>query len=315
MGSEDLYRSHLEKLLQEGEFVVTSEVTVPHGTDAELLRERIRILKNHCDAINVTDNPRGIPRMSNVASAHFVIQEGAEPILQMTGRDRNRIAFQSDLYGAYALGVRNVLFVTGDHVLLGNQPHTKMVFDVDSTLALDLAQVLMEGYDLSGEELVGAPDFLTGATFNPYASNMEDLKERINKKRNAGARFFQTQAIYDPAPLELLMGELDTDVYWVIAGIIPLRSSEMAEIMNEKVPGIQVPKELIERLRNSEDGLSDEERDLAAKEVGLEIARETIEAVKRIKGVSGVHIMGIGWEESIPYLVRETGLNPRPARA
>ncbi|MHA2424756.1 MAG: methylenetetrahydrofolate reductase [Candidatus Thorarchaeota archaeon] len=314
MGSEDLYLSHLEKLLQEGEFVVTSEVTVPRGVDTDLLRDRIRILKDHCDAINVTDNPRGIPRMSNVASAHFVMQEGVEPILQMTGRDRNRIAFQSELLGAYALGVRNLLFVTGDHVLLGNQPHTKMVFDVDSTLALDLTQVLMEGFDLSGEELVGAPEFLTGATFNPNITNKQDLLDRIDKKRAAGARFFQTQGIYDAGPLEDLLKELGDSESWIIAGIIPLRSSEMAELMNDKVPGIHVPAEMIERLRNAEDGLFDEERDLAAKEVGLEIARETIEAVKRIKGVSGVHIMGIGWEESVPHLVGETGLSPRPGR-
>ncbi len=252
--------------------------------------------------------------MSNLASAHFVLQEGVEPILQMTGRDRNRIAFQSDLYGAYALGVRNVLFVTGDHVLLGNQPHTKMVFDVDSTLALDLTQVLMEGFDLSGEEIVGTPQFFTGATFNPYVEQSDDLKERILKKQNAGARFFQTQAIYDIDPFEGLMKDIAEMGVWTIAGIIPLRSSEMAEKMNDKVPGIQIPEEMIVRLRNAEDGLNEEERDFAARQVGLEIAQETIEAVKRIIGVSGVHIMGIGWEESVPHLVSELGLSPRPRR-
>ncbi len=309
-----MYRSHLENLLHEGEFVVTAEVTLPHGADAELLRERIRILKDHCDAINVTDNPRGIPCMSNIASAHFVVQEGAEPILQMTGRDRNRIAIQSDLYGAYALGIRNVLFVTGDHVLLGNQPHTKMVFDVDSTLALDLTQLLMEGFDLSGEELVGTPDFFTGATFNPYGGNIADLKERILNKQQAGASFFQTQAIYDIRPFEKLMNDIADEGLWVLAGVIPLRSSEMAQKMNDKVPGIQIPEKMISRLSIAEDGLNDEEKDLAAKQAGLAIAQETIEAIKRIKGVSGVHIMGIGWEESVPNLVRELGFSPRPRR-
>ncbi|MFW9849353.1 MAG: methylenetetrahydrofolate reductase [Candidatus Thorarchaeota archaeon] len=309
-----MYRSHLEKLLSEGEFVVTAEVTVPRGPDSNLLIERIRILKDHCDAINVTDNPRGIPRMNNLVSAFFVLREGVEPILQMTGRDRNRIALQSDLYGAYAIGIRNILFVTGDHVLFGNQPHTKMVFDVDSTQALDLTQLLMDGYDLSGEELIEPPIFLPGATFNPNTSDFSMLKERIIQKQKAGAEFFQTQAIYDVRQFRELIAEIVDENLRIIAGIVPLRSSEMAETMNEKVPGIKIPNTMIDRIKNAEDGLQDEERELAAKQVGLEIAQETIEDVKRLRGVSGVHIMGIGWEESVPYLVHELGLDPRPAK-
>lgn len=294
--------------------MVTGEVTSPHGTDVETLLDRIRIIKDYCDSINVTDNPRGIPSLSNIACAQFVLKEGAEPILQMTGRDRNRILFQSDLYGAYALGVRNVLFITGDTVLLGTQPLAKMVFDVDSTQALDLARLLMEGYDLGGEELVGSPSFFLGATFNPYAQPSEIQAQRIQEKIDCGAKFFQTQAIYDLEPFTALMEDVREMDTWTLAGIIPLRNSEMAEIMNNKVPGIKVPKEMISRLRDAEDGLEDEEREIASKKVGLEIALETIEGVKRTKGVSGIHLMGVGWEESIPELVKKAGLNPRPSR-
>ncbi|MDF1539409.1 MAG: methylenetetrahydrofolate reductase [Candidatus Thorarchaeota archaeon] len=309
-----MHQSHLEKLLHKGEFVVTGEVTAPHGTDVEILQERIRIIKDYCDAINVTDNPRGIPSLSNIACAHFVIKEGAEPVLQMTGRDRNRILFQSDLYGAYALGVRNVVFITGDTVLMGTQPLTKMVFDVDSTQALDLTRLLMEGYDLGGEELVGSPNFFLGATFNPTAQPFEIQARRIQEKINNGAKFFQTQAIYELEPFAALMEDVREMETWTLAGIIPLRTSEMAETMNNKVPGIRVPEEMVSRLRDAEDGLEDEERELASRKVGLEIALETIEGVKRIDGVSGIHLMGIGWEESIPELVKNAGLAPRPNR-
>lgn len=249
-----------------------------------------------------------------MACAHYVIQEDSEPILQITGRDRNRIALQSDLYGAYALGVRNVLFITGDSVLMGTQPLAKMVFDVDSTQALDLASLLMEGYDLGGEELVGTPSFFLGATFNPYAQPCEIQSQRIQEKIDAGAKYFQTQAIYDLDPFATLMDDVREMDTWTIAGIIPLRNSEMAEMMNDKVPGIKVPEEMIARLRDAESGLENEERELASKQVGLEIALELIEDVKRIKGVSGIHLMTVGWEESIPMIAKRAALYPRPKR-
>ncbi len=289
-------------------------MTAPHGIDVETLQERIRTIKDYCDAINVTDNPRGIPALSNVACAYFVIKEGAEPVLQMNGRDRNRILIQSDLYGAYALGVRNVLFITGDSVLMGTQPLSKMVFDVDSTQALDLARLLMEGFDLGGEEIVGSPSFFLGATFNPNAQPYEIQVKRIQEKIKGGAQFFQTQALYDLERFATLMDDVREMDTWTLAGIIPLRNSEMAETMNKKVPGIRVPEEMIFRLRDAEDGLEEEERETASRKVGLEIALETIEGVKRIDGVSGIHLMGIGWEESIPELVKKAGLVPRPSR-
>ncbi|MFW9955185.1 MAG: methylenetetrahydrofolate reductase [Candidatus Thorarchaeota archaeon] len=309
-----MYRSHLEWLFQKGEFVVTAEIGSPRGSDLGALQEQISIIRGYCDAVNVPDNPRGIPSMSSIVCSHFLLQQGLEPIMQMTGRDRNRIAIQSDLYGAYALGIRNILLVSGDHVLLGTHPLTKMVFDVDSVLALDLLEVMREGFDISGEELTGAPDFFAGATFNPYSEPHDSQVKRIIEKRNAGAQFFQTQAIYDMTPFETVMTEIEGLNLRVLAGIVPLRNSEMAELMNLRVPGIKVPKEFIRRLQDAEEGLFGDDRESAARKVGLEIAIETIEAVKRIEGLNGIHIMGVGWPESVPELVKATGLHPRLKR-
>ena len=307
-----LVETRLKSLLERGEFVVTGEVGPPHGANHQLVVERTRLVKDYCDAINITDNVRGIPTMSSMTCAHYVLETGAEPIMQMSARDRNRILFESELYGAYAMGIRNILFMTGDHTLLGSHPQTKMVYDLDSIQALGLASHLMGGTDLAGDKLEGTPDYYLGATFNPYADPMEMHVWRVEKKRDTGAQFFQTQAIYDTSRLEEFMKGIRGYNVKVLAGIIPLKGPKMAAFMNRQIPGIKIPEEFIERLEKAGAGLKGAEKRTAVRGEGLRIATETIEAVKKITGVNGVHIMGVGWEESIPELVKGTGLHPRP---
>ncbi len=310
---DELIRSHLERLFKKGDFIVTAEVRPPKGTDKELLIERIRTVKGYCDAINLTDNVRGIPLMSSLVCAHYVLQENAEPIMQMTSRDRNRISFQSDLYGAYALGVRNVLFMKGDHPSLGTHPDAHPVYDLDSIETVALANNLELGLDMAGEELEGAPSFFVGSTFNPFDDVTLQLT-RIKQKAEAGAKFFQTQAIFDVQAFENFMEKIEDFEFNTLAGIIPLRNPELAEFMDVNVAGISIPSEIITRLRDAGDGLEDEEMLVAYEREGLKIALELIEDIKRVNGVSGIHLMGVGWIESVPALVKEAKLYPRPKR-
>lgn len=293
-------------------FAVTGEIGPPRGADSGIVRERTKLISNYCDAINITDNVRGIPSMSSAVCAHFVLESGAEPIMQMSTRDRNRISIESELYGAYALGIRNLLFITGDHTLLGSHPEAKIVYDIDSIQALRLATHLMKGTDLAGDQLEGTPEFYLGSTFNPYADPLDMHVLRAEKKRDAGAKFFQTQAIFDTERLELFMDKARDLELRVLAGIIPLKGPKMARFMNKKVPGIKIPEEFISRLETAGKGLKDNELREAMRAEGLLIATETIKAIRKIKGISGIHLMGIGWEESIPLLVQKADLFPRP---
>lgn len=274
--------------------------------------ERTNLIRDYCDAVNITDNVRGIPSMSSAVCAKYVIDAGAEPIMQMSTRDRNRISIESELYSAYALGIRNVLFITGDHTLLGSHPEAKMVYDIDSIQALHLATHLMSGTDLAGDTLEGTPRLHLGSTFNPYADPLEMHVMRVEKKRDAGAQFFQTQAIFDTSRLETFMDLVRDLKIKVLAGIIPLKGPRMAQFMNKRVPGIKIPKEFIERLEAAGKGFKDEAKRVSMREEGLLIASETIESIRGIKGITGIHLMGIGWEESIPELVKRAGLFPRP---
>jgi 5,10-methylenetetrahydrofolate reductase len=300
------------QILESNTFAVTGEIAPPKGADMNLVVERTHLISDYCDAINVTDNVRGIPSMSSATSAHFILQESVEPIMQMSTRDRNRISIESELYSAYALGIRNILFITGDNSLADSHLDAKMVYDIDSIQALRLASRLMGGIDLAGNELEGIPEFFLGATFNPYVNSIEAQVARTEKKRDAGARFFQTQAIFDTTRLELFMDmAMDLNIK-VLAGIIPLKGLEMALYMNQYVPGIEIPEELIKRLEAAGKGLKDEKMLESMSAEGLLIAEETIKAVRRIKGIHGLHLMGVGWEESIPALVKRSGLYPRP---
>lgn len=292
--------------------MVTCEVAPPHGADHTLIEERIRLVKDYCDAINITDNVRGIPTMDSGICAHFILKTGAEPIMQMSARDRNRVLYESQLYGAYALGIRNIVFITGDHSLLGTHPQTKTVFDLDSVQAIQLAKHLMGGTDLSGAELEGVPEFFLGATFNPFADPLELQAWRVEKKRDAGAKFFQTQAIYDLERFQIFMTKVRPLNVKVLAGIIPLRSKKMAQFMRTRIPGMRIPDEVVSRLEKAGAGLESKEKKAAICAEGLLIAEETINAVRNIQGVHGVHIMSVGWEESIPGLVEACNLYPRP---
>jgi 5,10-methylenetetrahydrofolate reductase len=305
-------KTNLMQLLESDSFVVTGELAPPKGADKNLILERTRVISDFCDAINVTDNVRGIPSMSSAAGAYFILQEGAEPVMQISTRDRNRISIESELYSAYALGIRNLLFITGDNLIFESNHMTKLVYDVDSIQALRLTSRLMSGFDIAGNELEGTPEFFLGATFNPYAESIKTQVARTEEKQAAGARFFQTQAIFDTTPLESFMDlAADLDIT-VLAGIIPIKSLEMAEYMNNNVPGIKIPDALIKRLEAAGKGLKDEEMLESMRAEGLLIAEETIKAVRKIKGIHGLHLMCIGWEESIPVLVKKAGLYPRP---
>ena len=307
-----MYETRLKRLLNKGEFVVTAEIGAPHGADSNLIVERTEMVRDYCDAINVPDNARGVPTMSSTICAHYVLKTGAEPIMHLTTRDRNRISIQSELYGAYAVGIRNVLFVAGDHARYGSHPDAKVVYDLDTVSALALATKLREGIDFAGDELEGTPEFYIGATINPNVSSIEELILQTKEKQNAGAQFFQTQAIFESERLKDFMGvALDLNLK-VLAGIIPLRNIEMAEFMNTQIPEITIPEDVINRLADAGKGL-DEERELEEMEKeGIRIALETIERVRRIKGINGVHLMGVGWTESIVELVKSANLFPRP---
>ncbi|MHA1246882.1 MAG: methylenetetrahydrofolate reductase [Candidatus Thorarchaeota archaeon] len=307
-----LYKSRLESLLSSNRFVVTCELGPPRGSNAQTLTEKVACVRDYCDAINVTDSACGVPSLDTLASSVIVIQSGAEPVMQISGRDRNRIQLQSLLYGAYALGVRNVLFVTGDHLVAGFHVLARTVFDFDSIQGLEIARILMGGIDLAGEELDGAPEFYLGATFDPYEKPIENQLSRLRRKHDAGAEFFQTQAIFDLSRFEDFMDRIgDLDIH-VLAGVVPVRSPEAAEFMNQFVPGLSVPHEIIDRLVCAGAGLEEEEQQEAYLEEAVSIAVETIHRVRRIDGVSGIHIMAVGCEEIVPEIVRRAGLSPRP---
>ena len=300
-------------MLQSGRFVVTAEIGAPRGSDHQSFVEKTRMLKDYCDAINIPDNARRIPRMSSIAGARLVLDTGFEPVLQIALKDRNRVAFMSDMYGAYALGVRNVLFVTGDPPGLGSDHQAIMVSDIDSVQALQLTARMMSGKDHTDEELEGVPEFYLGATFDPFAEPFNEHVQRTRLKHESGAQFFQTQAIYDIERFaEFLEAIADLDTH-VLAGIIPVRSLEMAEFMTEHVSGISVPDAIIQRLKDSAEGLDDEVREEAIQQEGLLIAAEAINSLRSMDGVDGVHIMAVGWESCVPELVKSVGLYPRPS--
>ncbi|MHA2026967.1 MAG: methylenetetrahydrofolate reductase [Candidatus Thorarchaeota archaeon] len=306
--------THLSQLLENDNFIVTSEIGAPRGADSELLLERIGIVRDFCDAINIPDNARGVPAMSSTVCAQYVIQAGAEPVLHLTTRDRNQIAIQSDLYGAYALGVRNILIMAGDPTQYGTHPHAKMVNDLDTFEALALAKHLASGVDSVGDELEGTPEFYLGATVNPNDDLSEIQLRRMRRKHELGAQFFQTQAVFDSSIIARFMNQVDSELN-VLIGIIPLRDAEMAHFMNDFVPGIQVPDEFIKRLEKAASGFKAEEDKIEAmKAEGIQIALETIDVVREIDGINGLHLMGIGWPESIVELVQKSGLYPRPKK-
>jgi len=289
----------LKSLLEAGEFVVTAEVGPLKGTDTSEIEEVAEVLRGRVDAANVTDQQSSVMRLGSLATCYLLKQRGLEPVLQMTCRDRNRLALQSDLLSAYVLGIENVLAITGDLPALGDHPQAKPVYDLDSVQLLWVIKRLNEGYDMAGNELVGKPNFFPGAVVNPGADTetaFELQLIKMEKKIALGAKFFQTQAIYDIDTFAKFMRRVEGFRVPILAGIIPLKSAGMARFMNKNVAGVSVPDELIEKMASAEDKV----------QTGLGIAATTIRELKDI--CHGVHIMPIGWETKVPALLEAAGL-------
>jgi methylenetetrahydrofolate reductase (NADPH) len=321
--------SNLERVLRAGHFAVTGELGPPQSADGEVIRKKAILLRGCVDAVNITDNQTAIVRMSSIGAAVIAMQEGLEPVIQMTCRDRNRLAIQSDLLGAYALGVRNLLCLTGDHQTFGNHPSAKNVFDMDSIQMVHMVAAMRdERVFQSGEAFKGLePRFFAGAAESPFADPVDFRPYRLAKKIKAGASFIQTQLVYDLPAFERFMEKvrelgLHRQAY-ILPGVGPLKSPGMARYMNESVPGLRVPAELIERLEaagapwagKSKDELTKEDkkaRSAAWQAEGIRICIELIQRLRKVEGVAGVHIMAIEWEEAVRPIVEGAGLYPRP---
>jgi 5,10-methylenetetrahydrofolate reductase len=300
--------TNLEKILESRRFAVTAEAGPPKGPGASVMNRKADLLRQCCDAINVTDNQTAIVRMSSLAGCVLLRQKGVDPIMQIVVRDRNRIAIQSDVLGATSLGIGNILCLSGDHQKFGNHPTAKNVFDIDSIqLIQGLKKMRDEKKFLCGEDISGEVPVYIGAAENPFADPFEFRVVRLKKKIKAGADFIQTQAIYDISKFIKWMQSvadqgLDKQVH-ILAGVIPIRSAGMARYMRDYVPGVSVPDEVVTRMEGAK----------SAKDEGLKIALEIIDQIKEISGVHGVHIMAVGWEEVVPQIVERAGLLPRPA--
>ena len=301
--------SKLEKILSGGGFAVTGELGPPKGTDVSVIERKANLLKGNVDAINITDNQTAIVRMSSIAVGAILHRMGLEPTMQMVVRDRNRIAIQSDIFGAYALGIRNILCLSGDHQKFGNHPTAKNVFDLDSIQLIQTVKRMRDEHKvLGGDEIEGPPQMFIGAAANPFADPFEYRVIRLAKKAAAGADFIQTQCIYDMDKFERFMQMvrergLDKKVH-ILAGVTPLKSAGMAKYMKEKVAGMEVPDEIIARMKSA-----GKEK---AKEEGLNICVEQIQRLRQIEGVHGIHLMAIEWEDVVHTIVERAGLLPRP---
>ncbi|MDY7079686.1 MAG: methylenetetrahydrofolate reductase [Chloroflexota bacterium] len=299
--------TNLEKVFAEGHFAVTGELGPPKGTSADFVRRHAEIIKNYVDAANITDNQTAVVRMSSVAACAIIKQMGLDPVMQMTCRDRNRIAIQSDILGAVALDIGNLLCLSGDHQKFGNHPESKNVHDIDSMQLIQMVKRMRdEDQFLSGDKVSGGVRLFIGAAANPFADPFEFRPLRLEKKVRAGADFIQTQGVFDVERfsryMELVCERGLHEQTHILAGIIPMKSAGMARYMRDYVAGLTVPNELVERMENAED----------AKEEGVRIAVELIEQVREIEGVHGVHIMAVAWESIVPVIVERAGLYPRP---
>lgn len=287
------------QVLESGKFLVTAEIGPGKGTDVEHLLKDAAIIKDRMDAINVTDLQSSVMRLGSMAFCHLLTDLGVDPVFQVTCRDRNRLALQSDLLSAWVLGIKNVLALTGDYPTLGDHPRAKPVFDLDSVSLLDVIARLNSGCDMVGNELKGTPDFFSGAVVNPGADNEAALELQIikmEKKIEAGARFFQTQGVYDLDAFEKFMKRIEGFDTKVLGGIILLKSVGMARYMNKNVAGVFVPESLIKELKGAEDKT----------QASMEIAVGLIKGMKDL--CHGVHIMALGWESKIPHILDEAGV-------
>jgi methylenetetrahydrofolate reductase (NADPH) len=312
--------SNLEKVIRSGAFVVSGELGPPQGWEREEIEHKAQLLKGLVDGVNLTDNQTAIVRMSSIAAARILVEEGLEPIMQMTCRDRNRLGMQGDLLGAYALGVRNVLALSGDHQVFGNHPTAKNVHDIDSMQLIKMIHDMGAGTFQNGDKIHGGPmPMLVGAAANPFADPFDFRPYRLAKKVAAGAQFIQTQLIYDMTRFrEYMKRVVDMGLHEkvaILAGVGPLKSSGAARYMRDKVPGMMVDDYYVDEMLKAIQGIPKEEkaaRRAAWRKRGIELCIEQIEEIKTIEGVAGVHLMAIEWEEAVKPITEGAGLLPRP---
>ena len=301
--------SRLEKMLASGHMAVTSECGPPRGSDPEEITKKAEMIRNHVDAINITDNQTSVTRLCSLASCIHLKMMGIEPTLQMVTRDRNRIALQSDILGAASFDIYNILCLSGDHQNFGDCPKGQNVFDIDSMQLIQTVRLMRdEGKFLGGDDIKRPPQMFVGAAANPFADPFEIRVPRLAKKIAAGVEFIQTQCIYNLDKFELWMKlardrGLHEKVY-ILAGVTPFKSAGMAKYMKNRVPGMDVPDDVVKRMS----GVPKEKQ----AEEGINICVESIQRLKDVEGVRGFHIMAIEWEDKVPEIVERSGLYPRP---
>jgi methylenetetrahydrofolate reductase (NADPH) len=299
--------SNLEKVLEAGKFAFTGEMGPPRGADLEVIKKKATHLKGRVDAVNITDNQTGVVRMASWAACLLAIKEGLEPTYQMVCRDRNRLAMQSDICGAYAHGIRNMLCLSGDHQQFGDHPLSKGVYDIDSIqLIYAVRKMREEGKFLNNNDIEGPPKMFIGAAANPFAEPFEWRVHRLAKKVAAGVDFVQTQCIYDMKRFREWIKQANdmglTEKVHILAGVTPLKSGGMARYMAKNVSGIIIPDEIIDRIVKAP----------KAAEEGIKLCVEQIEELKEMKGVHGVHLMAIEWEHKVPEIAERAKMLPRP---
>lgn len=293
----------LKEKFESGQFVITAELEPPKGTDISKFMQKANLIKNWVDAVNVTDNQRAMLRLSSSAGCAILSIMGLEPVFQVTSRDRNRLAIQSDLLGMYALGIKNVLAISGDYPTLGDHPGAKIVYDVDSVHILEIISLMNSGLDMKARPLEGGTDFFAGAVFNSNTDMPEPQLFKIKLKVDQGAKFFQTQIVYDVQRFKAFIDEMDKynierDKIYILAGVLPLKSAKNAYFINKNVPGVDIPDWMIEKLEKSDN----------PKRLGLELAAELINDLRSV--CEGIHIMTVGKEEVIPDLLTISGIKP-----
>jgi methylenetetrahydrofolate reductase (NADPH) len=301
--------SRLEKILASGHLAVTSECGPPRGSDGEVITKKAEMIKDYVDAINITDNQTSVTRLCSLAACIRLKLMGLEPILQMVTRDRNRIALQSDILGAASFDIFNILCLSGDHQQFGDCPQGQNVFDIDSMQLIQTVRHMRdEGKFLGGDDIARPPRMFVGAAANPFADPFEIRVRRLAKKVAAGVEFIQTQCIYNLEKFELYMKQARErglhEQVSILAGVTPFKSAGMAKYMKNRVPGMDVPDEVVARMS----GVPKEKQP----EEGINICVESIQRLKEVEGVRGFHIMAIEWEEMVPEIVKRAGLFPRP---
>ncbi len=305
--------TNLEKILAAGRFAVTGECGPPKSADGGVIEKKAQILKGYVDAVNITDNQTAVVRVSSIASGYTAQQNGVEAIMQMTCRDRNRLAMQADLLGAHTLGIHNCLCLTGDHLSFGNHPEARGVHDLDAINLIEMLRRMRDEKKFDcGEEMDVAPKFYIGCAENPFGDPFEFRAMRLKKKIEAGADFMQTQCIFNIPKFKQWMEEVRAmglhQEIKILAGITPLKGVGGARYMQKFVPGMDVPQEIVDRMASVEKGPPSHAE-------GKKLAVEMIKELAEVEGVAGIHIMAVEWEEAVPEIVETAGLLPRPAVA